>query len=366
MYLDIDGQEEVDLLESILDNTPVLLALMDNKFNFIRVNEAYAKADQKPIDYFPGKNHFKLYPNNENLRIFQRVVDSGHAYSIRGKRFEYPDHPERGVSYWDWSLIPLTNNSEKVEKLVLTLLEVTEREKAKKKLEESHERINFYKNLLAHDMRNILSGISLSMELVNKWQGDPSETDRMNKIIHKIITQVQKGASLISNVQKFSEITKEHRKIDNIDLTRLMDHLLIQFQSRFDGENVQINTAFPNQPVSIKGGDLLFDAFENLLINAISHNTSDIKRIWIEISFFSEEEKDYFKVEFKDNGIGIPDKNIDIFKKGYKNIHSKGMGMGLTLVKAIIDGYGGKIWVEDRISGDYSQGSNFIVLLEKV
>jgi PAS domain-containing protein len=43
VYPEIDDQEEEILLESILDNTPVLLALMDNKFNFIRVNEAYAK-----------------------------------------------------------------------------------------------------------------------------------------------------------------------------------------------------------------------------------------------------------------------------------------------------------------------------------
>ncbi|MBD3215973.1 MAG: PAS domain-containing protein, partial [Candidatus Lokiarchaeota archaeon] len=169
MYIDIDDQEEAILLESILDNTPVLLALMDNKFNFIRVNEAYAKADQKPIDFFHGKNHFDLYPNKENEDIFQRVVDSGRSFSIRGKPFEYPDHPEHGISYWDWSLIPIKNNAGKVEKLVLTILEVTEREKAKNELKESYERINFYKNLLAHDMRSILSGISLSLELVKKW-----------------------------------------------------------------------------------------------------------------------------------------------------------------------------------------------------
>lgn len=262
-------------------------------------------------------------------------------------------------------MIPLKNNAGKVEKLVLTLLEVTEREKAKNNLEESYERINFYKNLLAHDMRSILSGISLSLEQVKKWQEDPSKANRMSKMIHKIITQVQKAAALISNVQKFSEINKDDRKIDIIDLTRFMDQLLIRFQSRFDGENVHINTAFPNQPVLIKAGDLLYDAFDNLLINAISHNISDIKQIWIKMSFLSENGKEYCKIEFEDNGIGIPDKSIDIFKKGYKHAQSKGMGMGLTLVKSIIEGYGGKIWVENRISGDHTRGSRFIVLLEK-
>ncbi|MHA2008639.1 MAG: ATP-binding protein [Promethearchaeota archaeon] len=53
-----------------------------------------------------------------------------------------------------------------------------------------------------------------------------------------------------------------------------------------------------------------------------------------------------------------------IFEKEYvKDISSKGLGIGLTLVKKIIGSYGGEIWIEDRIKGDYTQGSNFIVLI---
>ena len=42
------------------------------------------------------------------------------------------------------------------------------------------------------------------------------------------------------------------------------------------------------------------------------------------------------------------------------------MGFGLSLVKKILEGYNGKIWVEDRIQGDYTKGSNFIVLIPEV
>ena len=50
-------------------------------------------------------------------------------------------------------------------------------------------------------------------------------------------------------------------------------------------------------------------------------------------------------------------------KRSKKEKNSKGLGFGLTLVKKIIDNYNGEIWVEDKVSGDYSQGSNFIVLI---
>ena len=44
----------------------------------------------------------------------------------------------------------------------------------------------------------------------------------------------------------------------------------------------------------------------------------------------------------------------------------KGMGLGLLLVKIILDNYNGEIWVEDKIKGDYSKGSNFIILIPEV
>ena len=70
-------------------------------------------------------------------------------------------------------------------------------------------------------------------------------------------------------------------------------------------------------------------------------------------------------MEFSDNGIGISnDRKITLFeKKHVKDISTKGLGIGLTLVKKIVERYNGEIWVEDRIEGDYKQGSNFIVLI---
>lgn len=73
-------------------------------------------------------------------------------------------------------------------------------------------------------------------------------------------------------------------------------------------------------------------------------------------------------MEFIDNGIGVPEDRKEImFKRGNRELKgSKGMGIGLSLVKKIIKGYNGKIWVEDKVKGDYSQGSNFILLIPEI
>ena len=71
------------------------------------------------------------------------------------------------------------------------------------------------------------------------------------------------------------------------------------------------------------------------------------------------------KIEFIDNGIGVADDRKEvIFKPGHREYKgSKGMGLGLSLVSKILSIFNGKIWVEDKIKGDYTKGSNFIILI---
>ncbi|UCE19515.1 MAG: PAS domain S-box protein [Gemmatimonadota bacterium] len=129
-------KESTLLLETILDHTHMLVAYMDHHFNFVKVNRAYAMADEREPSFFPGKNHFDLYPNPENKEIFRRVVETGEAYFARAKPFEYAEHPERGVTYWDWSLVPIKDQGNTVIGLVLTLTNITDRVKSHQALEE--------------------------------------------------------------------------------------------------------------------------------------------------------------------------------------------------------------------------------------
>ncbi len=127
-------EELRQLYETILDHTHILVALFDPQFNFIKVNRAYAEADEREPSFYPGKNHFDLFPSKENERIFQRVVETGESYFAYAKPFEYAEHPERGTSYWDWSLIPTKDANGTVMRLVLSLANVTARIKSEEEI----------------------------------------------------------------------------------------------------------------------------------------------------------------------------------------------------------------------------------------
>lgn len=131
-----------DVLERLFSSIHVLVAHLDRNFDFIRVNQAYAAADGHEPDYYVGKNHFDLFPNAENQKIFRKVVRTGKPIVFFAKPFEYAEHPERGVSYWDWRLEPIKGPDGKVNSLIFTLLDVTEQTKGRKNLEEAVARMN--------------------------------------------------------------------------------------------------------------------------------------------------------------------------------------------------------------------------------
>jgi len=124
------------LLEQVFNNPFTLIAILDKDFNFIRVNKAYAEADEKDVSFFPGKNHFDLYPSDAKA-IFEEVVKTKKPFQTYARPFVYADAPERGVTYWDWTLTPVLNLSGEVDYLIFTLRNVTE----KVRLEETRDRL---------------------------------------------------------------------------------------------------------------------------------------------------------------------------------------------------------------------------------
>jgi len=127
------------LLQAVFDTTHLLVAYLDPDMNFLMVNRAYARADDKEPAYFVGKNHFDLYPNAENEAIFRRVAATGEPYAVLAKPFEYAGNPERGVSYWDWNLIPTRDAAGRVSGVLLTLFDVSARHHAERALRREHD-----------------------------------------------------------------------------------------------------------------------------------------------------------------------------------------------------------------------------------
>ena len=239
---------------------------------------------------------------------------------------------------------------------------------SKKEIQEAFQRANFYKDIFAHDMSNILQGI-LSVAQITKLQlGKTNDPNEILEIIGIIEEQIIRGSKLISNVRKLSELEELEEPLKSIDICNLLKKAIGELRNSYQSHSIAIKVNSPSNNIVIQANDLLLEVFENLLMNAVKHNENSAIEIIIRISEEQREGLDYLKIEFIDNGIGIEDsRKTTIFTRGSKeNNYIGGMGIGLSLVNLIVERVKGKIWVEDRFKGDSTKGSNFIVLLPAI
>ena len=238
-----------------------------------------------------------------------------------------------------------------------------ELKKSEKDYREAYNRANFYKDLFTHDMNNILQNIQLSIEILS--QKELKERENLDELISIIENQVKRGARLILNVRKLSEIEETQISVKLIEVYEVLEKAIEYINKSFQDRQIYAKIESSSKEYYIKANELLPVIFENILINAVKHNENPSVEILIKLSEYQKNSINYLKLEFIDNGRGITDEVKEkIFVKSYiKDRRSTGMGLGLSLVKKIIEKYDGKIWVEDKIHGDYTKGSNFVILI---
>ncbi|MHA1803373.1 MAG: PAS domain S-box protein [Promethearchaeota archaeon] len=238
---------------------------------------------------------------------------------------------------------------------------------SEKKYREAFEQATFYKDILAHDILNILQNIKSSHELLILFNNIADHQEQKIEFLDIIEEQVNRGKELIKNVRKLSEVDESRVSLKIMDAITILKASIEFVKNSFSRKKISIILSTPHESIKIRGNDLLRDVFENILFNAIIYNRNSIAKIHVFISQVKKKNKNYFKFEFKDNARGISDDMKElVFNQGYiQEKHSKGMGLGLFLVKKIIESYGGEIWVEDKVTGDHKKGSNFVLLIPK-
>jgi len=277
----------------------------------------------------------------------------------------------------DGKIIWLKQFSKKIEyngrpAILTNIIDITERKEDEIKLKvseeqyrEAYNRAEFYKDLFAHDISNILQHILSAMELSDLLINNPENLKDIQANLNIIKDQVNRGATLVSNVRKLSQLEEYKKSIKPMDIMNTIKNTIEFIKDSYQEREIDIQLDSISNEDYIQANDLIQDVFENILINSVKHNNNPKVEIIVRFSREVVEKIHYLKIEFIDNGAGIDNiRKERIFQRAYnEDISVTGMGLGLSLVKKIIDSFNGKIWVEDKVKDDYSKGSKFIILL---
>ena len=219
--------------------------------------------------------------------------------------------------------------------------------------------------LFIHDISNLFQIISNSIELCGSLLKEEVKTEDVMEYFQLIAQQLTRGKKLIRNVRNLTDLEEHEMVLEPVDvfseLRTAVNFTLIGFPKR----KIRVKFTSDHKNLNVLANELLSEVFENILINSIKYNRKKVAQIEIIVSKVDINSESYAKIEFKDNGIGIEDerKNTIFQEVHLKRRNSNGMGIGLSLVAKLIELYGGEIWVENRIGGDPTEGSNFIILI---
>ncbi len=229
-----------------------------------------------------------------------------------------------------------------------TVQDISERKEYEKRLMQQRDNLETLNQMVRHDIRNDLQLVSAYAELVEDHVDEEGEAylQTVRESAENAV-ELTKTARVLADVMLQTDVADQHTA-----LAPALERALEDVRSGYSGAVVEVDGSLPG--VQVVGNEMLDSVFRNLLQNAVQHNDKDLAQVRVSTTVT----EDYVEVSVADNGPGVPDdQKEEIFGKGEQGLESEGTGIGLYLVRTLVEGYGGEVWVEDNDP----EGSVFVV-----
>lgn len=210
-----------------------------------------------------------------------------------------------------------------------------------KDLMKSNNELNDFAHIVSHDLKSPLRSMNA---LLNWMKDDLAEvlTEENDNNLELLIKKVDKMDQLINGILDYASIDNVKNSSNKIDLNLLLEDIV---ETIFIPENIEVN--IQNSLPTITGDKFrLQQLFQNLLSNAIKYSDKKKGKVGLRFSDLNHS----WKFEVYDNGIGIEERYFKKIFQIFQVLEEKenSTGVGLSIVKKIIDFYNGKIWVESK------------------
>ncbi len=364
---DVTDQKEAEALlketllrqTAILDNIPDMAWLKDLNSQYIAVNEQYAKTSGRKVEEIIGKTDFDIWEKEfaENYRRDDlRVMQSG-----RRRQIEEIQHDSTGREYWVETIkTPIRNARGEIIGTTGIAREITERKRAEierekliTELEAKNAELERFTYTVSHDLKSPLVTITGFLSYLEK-DARAGNFDKFKNDLQRIQQAAEKMQTLLKDLLELSRIGRIMNEPVETSFGEIVREALAAVEGQIKKRNIRVE--FADEGYTIRGDRTrLIEVMQNLIDNAAKF-MGDQPKPRIRIGALRDENNNpTFYVQ--DNGIGIePQFNERIFGLFNKlDANTPGSGIGLTLVKRIIEVHGGKIWVKSRTG----EGSTF-------
>ncbi|MDR2272321.1 MAG: PAS domain-containing sensor histidine kinase [Sphingobacterium sp.] len=346
--------EQVSVL-SVLDHSPLATAVYNSpELHISYVNQAMLEmwcADHTIL----GETFCNCFPSFKQegfSSILKNVWNTGISYQATDTPADIIDGNTKTTRYFDFEYKALVDEYGDTYAILHTAHDVTERKLVYNRIEQQNEEISFnhqldlLANTLSHDLKNPLAVLKMGNDFLTR---NPDMCPTVHKKWNKNIADaIQNIEAIINQTLELSKARKNTNQQEYIAMDRKIQNCLAEVQ-----------LLYPQLTVSFRLGHLyaihankamIYQIFVNLIANAVKYakkTTADYLHI------YSEQTDKGIVYFLEDNGIGIPEDELNqVFlahERASNSTHTVGTGIGLSLVKRLIERLGGTINLSSQL-----------------
>jgi len=344
------AEEEIKKFKIFFENANYGIASIDSAEKIDYINKYYAEVLGYKQDELIGNEMSLLYNPDEKDKISlitRKLIEDG-SFSAK----------EVWHTKKDGTTIPMLMNGKIITDrtgqnsfTATSVIDITDRKKYEqvqanlfKELEDVNDELQNFAYVVSHDLKAPLRAISslanwISTDYVDKFDSEGKEQVRL------LINRVKRMHDLIDGILEYSRVGRIYEEKTEVDLNDLIKEAI---EIIAPPENIKISVE-NKLPVVVFESTRISQIFQNLLTNAIKFMDKP-KGI---IKLGCKKRKDHWEFYVSDNGPGIDEKHYSNIFKIFQTLQPRdkfeSTGIGLTLIKKIINMYGGKIWIESEV-----------------
>jgi len=360
---------ERDLLYALMDNIPDAIYFKDNESRFTRINKAQAQilGVRDPEDVI-DKTDFDFFTSEHAKDAFedeQRILKSGQPLINKIEKSERPD----GYFVWHTTTkVPIKNKNGQIIGTVGISRDITERmqmeeelkkytenleelvEERTRKLREAERMATIGKvaSMVGHDLRNPLTGIAGAAYFLKKKLGQAMD-EKLKEMLDLIDKNVEYSNNIINDLSEYSSDIR--LKQNETSPESIIGEALSLVEIP---RNIQVLDKSQDKPKMNVDVTRMKRVFVNLIKNAVEAMPKGGT-----LTIESRKKDGNVELRFIDTGVGIPEDVLEKLFTPFFTTKPKGIGLGLSICKRIVEAHEGKISVESTVG----KGTTFTVML---
>jgi len=336
----------------VLDLQGNLLSMNDGGQKLMEIDDIAPYLNKSFIDFWEGRER------KDCLDAVEKAKRGG-----TGIFYGYHDTAKGSGKSWEVIITPIRDADGTISSLLATSRDITERKQAEQrriqlleKLEKTNRELNEFVYIASHDLRTPLRGIATLANWISTDFADKLDQEGKRKI-SLLSARVNRMYNMLMGILQYSKLARTGEEEVMVDLNQIVTEIA-DAVNLTDKVKITIESKLP----AIKCEKTpITQVFVNLIGNAVKY--MDKPRGWVSISCV--EENGFWKFSVADNGPGINEKYHEkifkIFQTLAQHDEVDNIGMGLALVKKVVEMHDGKVWIESKLG----QGSTFFFTLPK-